>query len=97
MTGTRMTMDALAMGLASQVVTQRVVNRTALSGEFDFDLQFTPDGPAPAAGGAPEFPSLFTAVQEQLGLKLQSERGPVPILVIDSIQRPTRIEQSHVR
>ena len=50
------------------------------------DLRFTPES-SPAV--ALEFPSIFTAVQEQLGLRLESERGPVPVLVIDSVQRPT--------
>ena len=65
---------------------QMLINRTGLNGRFELDLQFTPDSsPVPA----PEFPSIFTAVQEQLGLRLQSERAPVPVLVIDSVQRPT--------
>lgn len=77
-------MDNFAVVLTSAVLRQRVINRTGLNG--DLDLRFTPDS-SPAA--APELPSIFTAVQEQLGLRLQSERGPVPFLVIDSIQRPT--------
>ena len=87
--GTRMTIDTLASVLSSQVLTRRVVNRTALSGEFDVNLQFAVDtAPAPA-DGLPEFPSLVTALQEQLGLKLHSERGPVPVLVIDGVEQPT--------
>lgn len=84
--GSRVSMDTLALMLTSSVFNQRVINRTGLSGEFELDLRFTPDS---STAAAPEFPSVFTAVQEQLGLKLQSERGPVPILVIDSVQRPT--------
>jgi uncharacterized protein (TIGR03435 family) len=72
-----------------------VVDKTGLSGTFDLDLAWTPDqiptGPRPP--GAPAFdpngPSLFTAVQEQLGLKLDSQRGPVEVLVIDRAERPT--------
>jgi uncharacterized protein (TIGR03435 family) len=86
--GTRMTIDTLASVLSGQVLTRRVVNRTALSGEFDVNLQFTVDT-VTRADQAPQFPSLVTALQEQLGLKLQSERGPVPVLVIDSVQQPT--------
>jgi uncharacterized protein (TIGR03435 family) len=76
-----------------------VVDRTGLTGSFDVDLTWTPDqmpqqqGPRPP--GAPEFPpidpngpSLFTAVQEQLGLKLESTKGPVDVLVIDRAERP---------
>jgi len=84
--GSRVSMDTLAIMLTSSVFNQRVINRTGLSGEFELDLRFTPDS---STASAPEFPSIFTAVQEQLGLKLQSERGPVPVLVIDSVQRPT--------
>jgi len=72
--------------LASSNFRQMVINRTALNGRFDLDLRFTPES---STAAAPEFPSIFTAVQEQLGLKLQSERAPVPVLVIDSVQRPT--------
>ena len=82
----RVSMDTFAIMLTSSVFNQRVINRTGLTGEFDLDFRFTPDS---SSAVAPEFPSVFTAVQEQLGLKLQSERGLVPILVIDSVQRPT--------
>jgi uncharacterized protein (TIGR03435 family) len=70
-----------------------VVDRTGLTGGFDFDLRFpeldTPPqgrggGPASDAGGG-----MFEAVQEQLGLKLESVRGPLEVVVIDSIDRPT--------
>lgn len=84
--GRRVSMDTLAIMLTSSVFNQRVINRTGLSGEFELDLRFTPDS-SPAA--APEFPSIFTAVQEQLGLKLEASRGPVEVLVIDSVERPT--------
>ena len=82
----RVSMDGFAIMLTGSVFNQRVINRTGLNGEFDLDLRFTPDSsPAPA----PEFPSIFTAVQEQLGLKLEASRGPVEVLVIDSVERPT--------
>jgi uncharacterized protein (TIGR03435 family) len=84
--GPRVLLDNFAIVLASSVFSRSVINRTGLSGEFDVDLRFTPDS-SPVS--APEFPSIFTAVQEQLGLKLQSERAAVPVLVIDSVQRPT--------
>lgn len=65
-----------------------------MSGEFDFELQFSPP---PTTGsvdaGVPVAPlddaaSVFTALQEQLGLKLESTRGPVELLVIDSAEQP---------
>jgi len=62
-----------------------VVDRTGLTGNWNFDLRFAADVGAPAD---PDAPSLFTALQEQLGLKLESARGPVDVLVIDDIQRP---------
>jgi uncharacterized protein (TIGR03435 family) len=67
-----------------------VINRTGLAGEFQFELSWLQDmqaGAAPAA--ANDGPSLFTALQEQLGLKLESSRGPVEVLVIESVERPT--------
>jgi uncharacterized protein (TIGR03435 family) len=60
-----------------------VVDRTGLEGPFVVDLEWSQD---PAAS---DKPSIFTAVQEQLGLKLESTRGPVDILVIDHVERPT--------
>jgi len=66
-----------------------VIDKTGLTGRFDMDLKFTPDQLQPAAGndGANDFPSLFAAIQEQLGLKLEAQRAPVDTLVIDSAQR----------
>jgi uncharacterized protein (TIGR03435 family) len=89
------TMGAFAASLSNSVG-RTVQDRTDLSGNFDLELEFTPDqtlnrppggqdAPAPAAEGA----SIFTAVQEQLGLKLESQRGPVEVLVIDRVERPT--------
>jgi uncharacterized protein (TIGR03435 family) len=82
----RVSMDTFALMLTGSVFNQRVINRTGLGGEFELDLRFTPDS---STAAVPEFPSIFTAVQEQLGLRLQAERGPVPVLVIDSVQLPT--------
>jgi uncharacterized protein (TIGR03435 family) len=92
----------LATLLAGRV-NRIVVDRTGLAGSFDIELAWTPDqmpqgrpgGFAPPPGAPPlppidpDGPSLFTAVQEQLGLKLESTRGPVEVFVIDSIEPPT--------
>ena len=70
-----------------------VIDRTGLRGSFDYNLQWAPDpANAPNINGAkmesnPDGASIFTAVQEQLGLKLESTKGPVPILTIDSAER----------
>jgi len=70
-----------------------VVNKTSLSGRFDLTLRWTPDdAPPPVLNGAPDPsapPGLFTAIQEQLGLKLEPAKGPVGVLVIDKINQPT--------
>lgn len=72
-----------------------VVDRTGLTGIYDLELTWTPDtAPTGRDGGLappidPNGPSLFTAVQEQLGLKLEPTTGPVEVLVIDSAERPT--------
>jgi bla regulator protein blaR1 len=66
-----------------------VVNRTGLTGTYDLDLQFTQDPLGPGVGDpASDVPSLFVALQEQLGLRLEAQRVPVDVLVIDSAQRP---------
>jgi uncharacterized protein (TIGR03435 family) len=71
-----------------------VIDKTGLMGPYDLDLQWTPD--PTAAGGSPQGPpgpgdgaSLFAAIQEQLGLKLEAKRAPVEVVVIDSAERPT--------
>jgi uncharacterized protein (TIGR03435 family) len=77
-------------------VNRVVIDRTSLDGRYDIDLKWSPEPqqPAPeAASGQPsgdrDRPSFFTAIQEQLGLKLESARGTVEVLVIDTIAHPT--------
>ena len=83
-------MPQLANALA-QFARRPVVDRTGLAGFFDFDLRYAP----PARGtplpdtSADDRPSIFTAVQEQLGLRLDATRGPVEVLVIDRVDMPT--------
>jgi len=62
-----------------------VVDKTGLAEGYDMELTWTPDE---AAGGGADGPSLFTAIQEQLGLKLVPERGPVNVLVVDRAAEP---------
>jgi bla regulator protein blaR1 len=86
----------------SQQLGRTVVDKTGLTGTYDYTLQWTPDDAPPSApggadGGPPHneggtdaaSPSLFTAVQEQLGLKLQSEKGQADVIVIDHIDLPS--------
>ncbi|HVY93625.1 MAG TPA: TIGR03435 family protein [Bryobacteraceae bacterium] len=86
MVGQRVTADVIAKML-SRYLGRDVHDDTALPGKYDFDLSWTPDaGPCP---GAPEGPTIFTAVQQQMGLRLESTRGRVEILVIDHLERPS--------
>lgn len=69
---------------------REVVDRTGISGTFDFELRYAPDSVrATAVDPSQLLPDVFTALQEQLGLKLESARGPVQYLVIERIERPT--------
>jgi uncharacterized protein (TIGR03435 family) len=95
-TGNSLTMLQFANMLAPY--TDRIVrDQTGMAGGFDWDLEWTPaageyGGPGPRDSvdrSSADGPSLFTALQEQLGLKLESTRGPVSVLVIDRAERPT--------
>jgi uncharacterized protein (TIGR03435 family) len=71
----------------SKVAGRDVVDKTAITGRYDLKLQWTPDdGAAPAAGSGP---SLYTALEEQLGLKLEPAKGPVQVLVVDHVEMPS--------
>lgn len=69
------------------VLGRPIVDRTGLTGLYDWDLTYATD--AAVAAGTSDAPSLFTAMQEQLGLKLEAERTPMDVVVIVSIERPT--------
>jgi uncharacterized protein (TIGR03435 family) len=88
-------MPALAATLARRLG-RTVIDKTGLTGLYDFTLTFSPiDAPAvgPAGQLSPETdsaePSIFTALQAQLGLKLESSKGPVAVLVIDRAEKPS--------
>jgi len=83
--GEGLTTTSIAEGL-SQITGRVVVDKTNLSERYDFTLQWSPDD-APAADNSA--PSLFTAVQEQLGLKLEPAKEPVAVLVVDHVDMPT--------
>jgi uncharacterized protein (TIGR03435 family) len=80
--------------LLSRYTGRTVIDKTGLTGKFDIDLKWSmdesqlralPDGPQ----ADPTGPSLMTALQEQLGLKLESHKGPVEMFVIDHVERPS--------
>jgi uncharacterized protein (TIGR03435 family) len=89
---TRITMRQLAAQL-SRMTGRPVEDRTGLSGEFNLTLtsSIEDQGPDPLnrPGAGPDAPALSTALQEQLGLRLERARGPVDVLVIESAERPT--------
>jgi uncharacterized protein (TIGR03435 family) len=100
--------QALPMADLARLLTRplgrTVLDKTGLTGDYDFKLQWTPDenqlpmlegtegGPQGAGSARPPDstgPSMFTAIQEQLGLKLESKKGPVEVLVIDHVEEPS--------
>lgn len=76
-------------GQLSELLDRTVINRTGLTGLFDIHLEWTPDQPTAATPDDTSGPSIFTAVQEQLGLKLESGKGPVGFPVIDHAEKPS--------
>ena len=87
-----MTIGGLATRLTSLNAAGRVVvDRTGLDGGFDLDLYWSPARTTVSGAVPPEVdgPSLFTAVQEQLGLKLEARTEPGDVYVVDSIEKPT--------
>lgn len=100
LTGTDAQLSGLVT-LLSRQLGRPIVDKTGLTGNYDFTLEWAPDdgGPAPpkpqdgsatSTANAPDpGASVFTALQEQLGLKLESTKGPVDVVVIDHIEKPT--------
>lgn len=94
-----MPMSRFATQLLAQLTGRVVLDRTSLTGSYDIDLKWTPTPnqlpPGPPPPGVelpvidPNGPSLETALQEQLGLKLDAERGPVEVLVVEKLVPPT--------
>ena len=103
-----MSMHAFALAL-ERLVRRAVVDSTALTGEFDFDMSYAPEsfevpfagnviggavgGPDGPVGQGPQAqrtgPSVFTALRAQLGLRLESGRAAVDVLVVDDVRQPT--------
>jgi uncharacterized protein (TIGR03435 family) len=92
------TMVEFAEFLQARLLDRPVVDQTGVAGRFDFTLEWRPDASqaGPPGGPAPQLPpevearpDLFTAIQEQVGLKLESSRAPVEAYVIDKVQKPS--------
>ena len=77
-------MDTLAQILGESLAGQPVVNETGLAGTYEFTMTFAPEGATDSS-----LPSVFTALEEQLGLKLERRTAvPVEMLIIDHVERP---------
>jgi uncharacterized protein (TIGR03435 family) len=96
--GKSLAMADLVQTLKSYVLSLPVVDKTGLEGRWDFTMKWTPDetqfadAPVPVpppADDANAPPPLFTAIQEQLGLKLEAQKADVPVLVIDHVDHPS--------
>lgn len=74
--------------LLSRLLRRPVLDETKLAGPYDIDVIFLPDAPVPGPVAA-DAPSLFTALQEQLGLKLNPQRVPTDVIIIDKAERPS--------
>ena len=97
MQGAKIPISELARTL-SLVMDRTVIDRTGFGGLFDVQMTFLPDDSTPAMPPPPpdvaaalesKTPSILSALQEQLGLKLESTRGPVEVIVIDHAERPS--------
>jgi uncharacterized protein (TIGR03435 family) len=92
LTAEGLTVEGLARELAKSVG-RVVVDKTGIPGKFDITLSWTPDeGPARLNGVpiADPPPAIFTAIQEQLGLKFEPQKGPVQVVVVDHVAMPTQ-------
>ena len=91
MKGTHVTMGELAASLGNRVG-RPVIDKTGLRGKFDFELSWVADltlaAGTPDPGADVSGPSIFTALQEQLGLRLDSQKGPIEMFLIDHAEKP---------
>lgn len=99
LSGNGFTMDILSKQV-SRIVGRDVIDKTDLKGNYDLELNYSAEAVPGGGGGAPPSadalaaagsngPTIFTALQEQLGLKLDPQKGPVKVLVIDKVMKPT--------
>jgi uncharacterized protein (TIGR03435 family) len=88
------TMNDLTRLMQRAILDRPVVDKTGLTGRYDFDLEWAPDetqfgGEVPPASAEAQAAPLFSAIQQQLGLRLEATRGPVQALVVDKAERPS--------
>jgi uncharacterized protein (TIGR03435 family) len=91
LSGNGIELDSLAFSLANQVG-RIILNKTGLAGRYNIDLKWQPDSMAAGSNSSsadPPLPDLFTALQEQTGLKLEPAKGPVDVYVIDHVEKPS--------
>jgi uncharacterized protein (TIGR03435 family) len=94
-TATNLTLAQLAESLTQQLsqdLGRNIIDKTGIDGKYDFSLKWATQSDAASASdtASPEsLPSIFTAIQEQLGLKLESSKGPVQVLVVDHAEMPS--------
>jgi bla regulator protein blaR1 len=91
LTATAVTIDQFAHSpfLFPATHGQQVIDQTGLKGAYDFTLSYSPEQPATPDAPAETDPPMFTAIQQQLGLKLVPSKGPVEVIVIDHIEQPS--------
>jgi uncharacterized protein (TIGR03435 family) len=92
--GRNATIVSLASLLQRAILDRPVVDRTGLTGRYDFDLVWTPDetqfgGDGPKVSAESPAPPLFAAIQQQLGLRLEATRGAIAAMVVDGVERAT--------
>jgi uncharacterized protein (TIGR03435 family) len=97
LSGVRVLLSQVTQSLG-RTLDRTVIDKTGLNGKYDIKLEWTPDqsqvqfgsgGPLPAPPSDSSGPSIYTALQEQLGLKLESQKGPVEVLIIDHVEQPS--------
>jgi uncharacterized protein (TIGR03435 family) len=90
----------MVAGLLALILDRPVIDKTGMTNQFEIHLKFSPDDSAasrpsitdpgsPSAVSSPDAPGIFQAIQEQLGLRLVPAKGPVNVLLIDHVERPS--------
>jgi uncharacterized protein (TIGR03435 family) len=89
MTGRAVNIGMIASSLSRNVLRMPVLDDTGVTGLFDVRLEWSTDSDSVEAAGGAAGPSIFTAVQEQLGLKLETKKAPQAVFVIEKVDRPS--------